>query len=576
MPELARDLSADGRAWVETTLASLTLREKVAQLVMPWVGGEYAAVDSPEYDQLRRWVEEDRVGGLIMSVGMPHSYATKLNAAQRMARVPLLVASDMENGPGMRMGGIYSFPHLLPQGGGTTFPPLMALGAAGSDSLAFELGRVLGLEARAVGVHLTFGPVLDVNSNPVNPIINTRSFGEDPAEVARLANAYIRGAHEAGLMTTGKHFPGHGDTEVDSHIDLPFISATRERLDRVELPPFRAAIDGGVDAIMTAHVAVTGVEGPDARPATLSPYFGTRLLREELGFEGLLFTDAMDMGAIAKRFGTREPLIMALEAGADVLLMPIGVTEAIDTVTAAVRSGRIAESRIDVSVRRILEAKARVALHRQREVDLLAVDRVVGTRAHQQTARTIAERSITLVRDARDLVPLAGAARRVLSITYAEPGDAIAGRVFARELRQRGLEVETVRVDDRTAAAEFEALRAQAAGVDLVVVGAYVSPREYAGSVGARGEVAAFFERLAAGGAPVVVISFGSPYLLSSFPSVPTYMLAWGGAEVSQRAAVRALLGQAPITGRLPVTLPPYHAAGEGIQRPARLAGGEE
>jgi beta-N-acetylhexosaminidase len=563
----AAELSPDARRWVETTLASLTLRERVGQLIMPWVSGEYVALDSPEFDELRQWVERDGVGGLVISVGMPHSYAAKLNAAQGLARVPLLVTSDMENGPGMRMGGIYSFPHLIPQGGGTVFPPLMALGAAGSDSLAYELGRVLGHEARAVGVHMTFGPVLDVNSNPLNPIINTRSFGEDPALVGRLAVAYIRGAREAGLMTTGKHFPGHGDTEVDSHIDLPFISASRERLDRIELPPFRTAIREGVDAIMTAHVAVTGVEGPDAPPATLSPRFGTTVLREELGFQGLLFTDAMDMGAIAKRFGTAEPLLLALEAGADVLLMPIGVAGAVEVVVDAVQSGRIGEQRIEASVRRVLEAKARAGLHRNREVDVLTVDRVVGTRAHQQVARTIAERSITLARDERAMVPFAPSARRILSVTYAEPGDPAAGRAFASEMGDEGLEVESARVDDRTPEAELATLRERAAAADLVVVGVYVSPREFAGSVSAGGAVAAWVERLAATGAPVVVVSFGSPYLLRYFPSTPAYMLAWGGADASQRAAARALLGRAPITGTLPVSLPPHFRVGDGLQR---------
>jgi beta-N-acetylhexosaminidase len=564
---VSSDLPPDARHWVEQTLASLTLREKVGQLVMPWVSGEYAALDSPEFDELRRWVEEDRVGGVIVSVGMPHSYAAKLNAAQALARVPLLVTSDMENGPGMRMGGIYSFPHLLPQGGGTTFPPLMALGATASDSLASELGRVLGLEARAVGVHLTFGPVLDVNSNPANPIINTRSFGEDPALVARLATAYMRGAHAVGLMTTGKHFPGHGDTEVDSHIDLPFISATRERLDRVELLPFRAAVAAGIDAVMTAHIAMTGIDGPDAPPATLSPTVGTELLREEMGFRGLLFTDALDMGAIEKRYGTTEPLLMALEAGADVLLMPIGVREAIGTVVAAVERGRIAEARLDASVRRLLEAKAGAGLHRQREVDLLALDRRVGTRAHQQVAQTIAERSLTLTHDARGLVPFPMAVQRVLSVTYANPTDPIAGRAFNQQLAGHGLRVDAARVDERTTAPEFDALRARAEAAELVVVSAYVSPREHAGSVDAAGGFSAFVERLTAGGTPVVAVSFGSPYVLTSIPSVPAYLLAWGGAEVSQRAAARALRGAVGITGKLPVSLPPFHGIGAGIER---------
>lgn len=563
----AQPASADS-AWVDRTLASLTLREKVAQMVMPWVGGDYTATDSREFERLLDWVEREKVGGLVLSVGMPHSYAAKLNELQRRAPLPLLVTSDMENGPGMRMGGIYSFPHLLAQGGGTTFPPVMALGAAGSDSLAYALARVLAAEARAVGVHVTFGPVLDVNSNPVNPIINTRSFGEDPALVSRLGRAYIRGAREGGLMTTGKHFPGHGDTEVDSHIDLPTIRADRDRLDHVELPPFRAAVEEGIDGIMTAHIAVVGVEGDTAPPATLSPYFMTEVLRGEMGFRGILYTDAMTMGGVAKRYGATEPLVLAVEAGADVILMPRDVRQAIETVVAAVESGRVSEARIDASVRRILEAKARVGLPERREVELEAVDEVVGSRAHTELAALVAERSLTLARDRGSLVPLAAGAHRILSVTYAAPTDPVAGRVFTAELARGGREVASVRVDDRTTPAELAALRARADSADLVVVSAYVSPVEYGGSVAADGGFPAFVEGLASEGKPVVAVSFGNPYLLSFFPSVPSYLLAWGGAEVSQRAAARALLGEAPITGTLPVSLPPHHAAGEGVRRP--------
>jgi beta-N-acetylhexosaminidase len=572
---MQRELDTEARTWVERTLGALTLREKVGQLIMPWVSGEYVAIDSPEFDELRQWIEQEGIGGLVVSVGMPHSYAAKLNAAQSLARVPLLVGSDMENGPGMRMGGIYSLPHLLPQGGGTTFPPVMALGAIGSDTLAYELGRVLGREARAVGVHVAFGPVLDVNSNPLNPIINTRAFGEDPDRVARLGTAYIRGAREAGLLTTAKHFPGHGDTEVDSHLDLPFISANRKRLDRVELPPFRAAIDAGVDGIMTAHVAVVGVEGPDARPATLSEYFGVRLLRDELGFPGLLFTDALDMGAIVNRYGTTEPLLMALDAGADVLLMPVGVSEAVQTVITAVERGRISEERIEASVRRILEAKASVGLHHSREVDLTRVDRVVGTRAHRQLAEAVAERAITLVRDEQRRVPLDRGVERVLAITYADASDLVAGQAFNRLLVEASLSIDAVRVDARTTAPELQALGLRARDADLVLVSAYVSPRESAGAIDAAGAFTQFVDWLGSGEKPLVVISFGSPYLLDSFPNVPAYLIAWGGAQVAQQAAARALLGQSAITGTLPISLPPHYALGHGLQRGAVLAGGK-
>jgi beta-N-acetylhexosaminidase len=563
---VATSVEHDG--WVEQTLASLTLREKVAQLIMPWASGGYMAIDSPEFDQLRRWVVEDRVGGLILSVGHPLSYAATLNELQGLAAVPLLITSDMENGAGMRLGRSYSLPELLPQGGATVFPPVMALGATGSEELAFELGRVLGREARAVGVHLTFGPVLDVNNNPLNPVINTRSFGEYPAEVARLARAYIRGARAEGLMTTGKHFPGHGDTEVDSHIDLPRITADRARLDAVELPPFRASVAEGIEGIMLGHIAMVGADGPGAPPATLSRRWATDVLRGDMGFDGLVFTDAMTMGAIARRYGATEPLVLALEAGADVLLMPRDVRRAIDTVVQAVENGRLSEDRIDASVRRVLQAKAQAGLPANRRVALDGVTRVVGIRAHTSAAEMVATRSITLARDRTGLVPLAAGPRRILAITYAGPNDLVAGRTFDREIHQRHLHVDPVRVDFRTTVAEYATLAAHADSADVVVVSAYVSPRAYEGSVAADEAFRGWIQRLTETGKPVVGISFGSPYLADAFPGVPAFLLAWGGAEVSQHAAARALLGRAPISGRLPVTLD-ESARGSGIQRAA-------
>jgi beta-N-acetylhexosaminidase len=567
-PGATAPLSAADQRWIDRTIASLTLAEKVGQLIMPWVGGEYAAVGSPEYEQVRKWVEEDRVGGLVLSIGLPLSYASKLNELQARARVPLLIASDMENGPGMRLGNIYALPSLLPQGGGTVFPPVMALGATGSEELAYKLGQVLGSEARAIGVHMVFGPVLDVNSNPLNPIINTRSFGENPALVSRLASAYIRGARSMGLMTTGKHFPGHGDTDVDSHLDLPTIRADRAYLDSVDLPPFRAAVAQGIDAIMTAHIAVVGVEGANAGPATLSRGFMTGILRDEMHFPGVLFTDAMTMGGVAKRYGATEPLIMAVEAGADVLLMPRSVPDTINTIVGAVKSGRLTESRIDASVRRILTAKARAGLRTGRLVDLNAVDRIVDIPEHTRIAQEVAERSITLAQDKMNLVPLAAdSTKRILAITYADASDLVAGRTFNSVIEERLRSVGTVRVDNRTTEAEYASLAARADSADLLIVSAYVSPREFAGSVGTQGGFSPFVEKLALSGKPIIVLSFGSPYLLSAFPSVSSYLLAWGGAPISQRAAALALLGAREINGRLPISLPPTVPFGAGVHR---------
>ncbi|MDH3222957.1 MAG: hypothetical protein OEO23_04510, partial [Gemmatimonadota bacterium] len=321
----------EGLAWVEATLEGLTLKEAVAQMVIVWIPGSYQADDDPEFLELLQWADKG-LGGVSISIGVPDSYVSKLNRLQAQARVPLLVTSDFENGgPGMRINHAYALPSLLPQGGGTSFPPTMAFGASGDETLAWEYGRITAVEARAVGVHWLFAPVVDVNSNPENPIINTRSFGEDPRAVGRLGAAFIRGARAGGALTTAKHFPGHGDTRTDSHVELPVVTADRERLDRIELVPFRMAVDAGVDAVMTAHVAVPGVIGSNA-PATLSPEFMTEILREEMNFDGILFTDALRMGALTDGYGAGEAAVLAVEAGSDVLLAPADIGETVAAV----------------------------------------------------------------------------------------------------------------------------------------------------------------------------------------------------------------------------------------------------
>jgi beta-N-acetylhexosaminidase len=570
-PGASVPLTPQDSAWVEATIKTLTPRERIAQLIMPWVPGEYAPVGSPGYEEVRKWVEEDKVGGLVLSIGMPLSYAAKLNHMQRIARVPLLISSDMENGSGMRLGGSYALPSLLPQGGGTVFPPVMAIGATRSEDLAYKLGKVTGSEARAVGVHITFGPVLDVNANPLNPIINVRSFGEDPQMVSRLGAAYIKGARDAGLMTTAKHFPGHGDTETDSHVGLPLIRATRAHLDSIDLPPFRTAVGNDIDAIMTAHIAVTGILGDSAPPATLSPYFMTDVLRKDMKFNGLLVTDAMTMGGIANRYGATEPLVLALQAGTDILLMPSNVTQAINTVEKAIQDGRLTQSRIDESVRRVLKLKAHAGLRTGRLVDLNAVDTIVNVPARSQVATEVAQKSITLARDTKPLVPLKRDAR-VLAITYADQSDMLAGRTFNLELRGAGINLTPIFVDSRTTQAELDALKSQAESVDVIIASAYVYPRNGRGAIGTEGGYSAFIEQLAAANKNVIAISFGNPYLVSAYPSVPAYMLAWGSAPVSQRAAAAALLGNAPITGRLPISIPPWFKAGDGVDRASARA----
>ncbi len=559
---------ADGAAWVEETLSSLTLREAIGQLIIPWMSGAYTSTSGPEFREYARYVEEGGIGGVVISIGLPHTYGAKLNALQARAKVPLLVSSDFENGgPGMRINHSYALPTLLPQGGGTSFPPTMAFGAIGDDRFAWEYGRVTALEARAVGVHLNFAPVLDVNSNPQNPIINTRSFGEDPEDVARLGAAYLAGAAEGGILTTAKHFPGHGDTRTDSHVELPIVDADRARLEALELIPFRRAVEEGVDAVMTAHVAVPEVLGPDGLPATLSPFFLTELLREDMGFDGLLLTDAIRMRAISDGYGVGEAAVLAVEAGADIILAPADVWVTLDALEEAVNSGRISRERIDASVRRLLEMKARVGLHRTRKVYLDHITTQVASAQHLALADSAATRSVTLPRDRGGLIPIDPRDySRTLHVVYARDEDLTAGRALGSALGTYFRGLTTRRLSPDSPAVAFEELAWLRGEVDLVIVSAFVPPRAGAGEVMVPEAFARFVEESSARKATVVV-SLGNPYLLTAFPGVGTYLMAWGPHEVSQAAAARALVGESAISGTLPVSLPPLHRMGDGLVR---------
>jgi beta-N-acetylhexosaminidase len=502
--------------------------------------------------------------------------AAKLNDLQRRAPLPLLVASDLESGAGYRMRGAVFLPGAIELGGATDFPSFMAVGATGDRNLAYEMGRVTSLEARAVGIHIPFAPVLDVNNNPDNPIINIRSFGEDPEEVARLGTAFVRGVQEHGGLATGKHFPGHGDTETDSHLALPVIRASRERLDSVELLPFRRVIAEGIGGIMTAHISVPALDGDGGVPATLSGTVLTDLLRGELGFQGLTFTDAMDMLSVDRRFGRGEAAVRALEAGADVLLMPPDVAAARDGLSEAVRTGRLPEERLDSSVLKLLRVKERMELHRVREVRVEEVNSSVGVPANQEVAQRIAERSLTLLKNEGNLLPLLGTRRaRVLSVSFRRASDLMAGRYFNGRLRQRYQRLVTAALDRDTPDSVYEELGRQARSSNLVLVSLYVDVVSSSGTVALPEEVSEFIQELTRASVPHVVVSFGNPYLVRDFPDVQAYLLAWSGAEVSQRAAADALFGDQDIGGTLPIRIPPLFEIGAGMRLPGREAGGE-
>ncbi len=563
------------RAWAEVTLEGLTLREKVGQLLMPWVLGDYAPDGSASHERIRRYVEEFGVGGVIMSVGQPTEVAVKLNDLQEHARIPLLVAADLETGAGFRLAGAVHTPGNIVLGGATDFPPLMAVGATGSAPLAYEMGRITALEARAVGIHIPFAPVLDVNNNPANPIINVRAFGENPSAVAQLGSAFVRGVQDHGAIATGKHFPGHGDTGTDSHLALPVIRHDRARMDSVELVPFQAAIDAGMGAIMTAHISVPTLTGGNSDPATLSPYVLTTILRHQMHFEGIVFTDAMDMSAIARGRTSAEAAVRAVEAGADVVLMPASVEGAIDGIVKAVESGRITEERIDRSVLKLLRTKEALGLDVHRKVPVEKLKTVVGIPDHQEVAAEIARQSITVLKNERGLLPLRGTrGARVLSVTYRRPSDILAGRYFNQHLRSVYPRLGTIELDAGSLEARYQELRNRVRDNVLVVVSTYVTAVSYQGSVAIPEELADFIAYLDEVGVPHVVVSFGNPYLIADFPTVQSYMLAWSGTRVSQVAAARALFGEFEVGGRTPTRIPPYYEIGDGLRIPARTRSG--
>lgn len=552
---------SDTGDWVEKTLASLTLREKVGQMVVPRISGSYMPTDGAEYQRYYDWVVRQGVGGVIITQGPPLELASKLNTLQQLAKVPLLVSADMESGPGQILTTGYILPYGIDNGSATRFPPLMGLGATGDEKLAYELGRITALEARAVGVHVTYAPVVDVNNNPNNPIINTRSYGEDPSAVGRMASAHIRGLQDNGLIATAKHFPGHGDTGTDSHVSLPLITVQKSRADSVELPPYRAAIASGVGAIMSAHIAFPAITG-DSIPATLNSKLLTGLLRDELNYKGLIVTDAMDMGAIIKTFGNTNAAVMAVKAGADQLLQPLpqDVAPMIDAVTAAVQRGEIGEKRINDAVRNILQAKAHVGLARQRVVDLNNISQVVGSAENVAKAQEVADRSITLVRHRDNLLPLQN--KRVLSVSYYDEYNPFLARPFQRMLGAALPGTRAMTLDANSDSTMLARVSAAMADADVVIFSPFLAVRASKGQLVIPARVSKIFNETAK---PLILVAFGSPYILAEFPGVGTYMLAWGISDVSQIAAAKALSGQIPIHGRLPIAIPPFHHIGEGL-----------
>lgn len=552
------------QSWVEAQLGAMTLDEKVGQLIIPATVGMFLTENSEAFQEMQRDIKQFHVGGYHMlgdvtQLHEPAGVAVLINQIQKLSKLPLLITADFEGGVGYRFTGA------------TRLPRGMAIGATYSEDMAYQAGRIAAEECKAIGVNVNFYPVVDVNNNARNPVINIRSFGGDPAQVSRLARAYVRGLQGAGVMGTAKHFPGHGDTSTDSHSDLPVIDIDRARLDKIELPPFRAAVQEGVGGVMSAHIALPQIV-PDNMPATLAPKMLTELLRDDIGFKGVIFTDAMNMRGVAARYPEGEAAVRAFKAGADVILYPPSVEKAFNAIKAAVQSGDIAAARLDASVRRILAAKQNLGLDKNRLTDLTQLAARLGNQENTRKAQEIIQNAITLVRDNRKILPLKlTPEKRVLFVSIVDSGESVRqfspGSVFLSNLSRRHRNTTNVTVSARTSAAEFELIKRLAGFSDVVIVNAFVRIAAYKGSIDLTEGELDLLKTFSASEKPFAFVLYGSPYLLSFLPELPTYILAYEYYPAAEEAALKAVLGEAEFKGRLPIELPGFYPIGHSANQ---------
>jgi len=596
-----------GKKWVDKTLRKMSQEEKVGQLFGIRMNAQFLNDADPLWIQMRDQAGKYHIGSIVMSVpvdgpillrSQPYVAAELLNRLQRSSKLPLIVAADFERGVSMRLNGATVFPHA------------MAFAATGKTENAETFGRITALEARAVGVHWNFFPDADVNSNPANPIINTRSFGEDPKQVSDFVAAYIRGAHAGGMLVTAKHFPGHGDTAADSHLGVSKVTGDRARLDAVELPPFRRAIDGGVDAVMVAHVTVPALDPDPDRVATTSKSIVDGLLKEEMGFKGIVVTDALDMAGLTRLYANDigQAAVESFKAGNDVLIMPANLDASYRSMLQAVQSGEISRQRLDQSVRKILELKASIGLNKGRLADLSQLSNEIAKPENVAEGQRIADEAITLVRDNGKALPLQAfgtspgasvgtlpgtpqaalpyqslteVSNRLVVVIFSEDLRTDSGRMLERQILARVPNAHVIYVDPRSAAGMKAPIIEAVEMAERVIAAVYVIPtagkamrdsdRGLKNTVAMDDATRSLLNAVLDNAASrTVVIAMGNPYVVTDSPTIQNYVCAFSNATVSETAAVKAIFGEIPISGHLPVTIPGIASRGEGLERPAR------
>lgn len=558
------------KAWkfADKQLKKMTLDEKIGQLVHIGINAKYASQDSDFFKDIQRQVVENKVGGIIVFAGGLYETVHFINRMQESAKIPLLISADFESGVGMRFDETINFPWN------------MALGATNNPEFARRQGEIVGREARALGVLQVFAPVVDVNNNADNPVINTRSYGENPNDVARLAVAFTEGLQAQKIIGTAKHFPGHGDTNVDSHRGLPIIDVNKQRLDAIELTPFKAVIDAGIASVMIAHIGLPQIDSTEIKPlkqsinldtdsafssekatmpSTLSPLINTNILHKELGFKGLTVTDAMSMSGLTQYFNQDEAAVRAILAGSDILEKPADNELTLKGLRDAVNSGQISQERLNESVRKQLAWKYELGLFKNKITPLNEIDRIVSSKQTQQLADEIAKNALTLVKKQDGVLPLkSGQKAVVLVLTNGEDRN-FAGTAFANGLRSLGLVVERIVFDERSTNEEMNAALAKIKKTDVIIAGLYGRVRSGAkNSIGLPEKGVTVLQEALKGDKPVVSIAFGNPYFLRSLPEIKTYIAAYGDMTALQRAAANALMGNSDFYGKLPITVGEY------------------
>ena len=544
----AQLLPAD-TAWVENTLKQMTLDEKIGQLFMP---------AHRDVANTMEWIKNYNIGGIWFARTEARKIAEELNTLQRSSKYPLLVSADFEKGAGTYVDGA------------TDLPFNMALGATRDPHIVYRSAALTSKEAKVMGVHIIFGPVLDVNNNPKNPVINARSFGENAEMVATLGAAAINGYQDNGILATGKHFPGHGNTSIDTHAKLGIIESNSEEFESIELLPYKKVLrDAKPSAIMSVHLWVKSIDS-DTLPATLSNKVITGLLRQRLGFDGVIYTDAMVMGGITTRYPFDVAVVKAIQAGCDVILFPGSIEKGVEDLRAAVKNGDISEERITESARRILLSKTRVNLHRERLVDLEKIASSVGTSKNYLEAKAIAAECLTLAKDEKNLIPIAESKKvTILTISNREGNSMLSRGVFnfPDEMRTRSTNVADFTLSDSLRENEVVKALELAKSSDVVVVAAYVRIVLSSGTVDLPAAHIKFLEQLTAQNPNIILVSFGNPYIGGSVPGIPTYVCAYDNAKALQDAAADALFGKAHFKGRLPVTVSESMKYGSGLMR---------